>query len=233
MSESDRMSAEQKVDEQAPCPQPSPPKISRLALIYRKSAMWLLIFYIPLLIIPWVLTCALSGQPTDPQNTARKYLPQSGLMPNGALSLAIWAAVIPILGSIASVVTIPVTSALLAQAAVVYAQRRKNGQKLSMRQTFTLADQRWSDVTVIHDALCQGGSKRLTSNFLWLAMLLILLSAIQHPIQNSLVSWQSVPVVICLGGSGGACTGLTARSTIVAYDPEPAGMALLPQNSIV
>lgn len=180
MSNSDEMSVKQEAEQRSPSPDPIPTKQSRLAFLYRKTSMWLLIFYVPLLLIPWILTCVLSGHPGDSQDTARQYLPQSGLMPNGVLSILSWVAAIRTLGSIAGVATIPVMSALLGQAAVVYTQRRKQGQELSMRQTFTLADRRWSDITVLYDAFKNRGSARPASRFLWLAMALILLSKFPH-----------------------------------------------------
>lgn len=140
MTNSDEMPVEQKPEQQSSFPDPIPTKQSRLAFLYRKISVWLLIFYVPLLLIPWILTCVLSGHPGDVRDTARQYLPQSGLVPKRVLSILSWVAPIRTLGSIASVATIPVTSALLSHAAVVYTQRRKQGQELSMRQTFTLSD---------------------------------------------------------------------------------------------
>ena len=150
-----------------------------LGLRYRKRAIYLLVFYVPLLIIPWILTCILAGQPAlngaDGTNNGVRYFPQTGLSPNGVLSIFSWVAATRILNSIASVATIPVVSALLAQAAVGYTQKRKVDQKLSMRQTFVLADRRWSDITVLFEAARAKG-KGMGSRFLWLGMGLVCIS---------------------------------------------------------
>ncbi|KAJ6188119.1 hypothetical protein N7519_003027 [Penicillium mononematosum] len=129
-----------------------------------------------------------------------------------------------------NVVTVPVTSALLAQAAVVYTQKRKINQKLSLRQTFVLADRRWSDATVLVEAAMKAG-KGIGSRFLWLAMALIVLSAAQHPIQQLLVSWQSVPVMTCLDDPVPSCT--STAPIVLGYDPKPADLATIRQNRVV
>lgn len=96
---------------------------------YRKRSLLLLLFYIPLLVIPWVLTCILSTRRVRNGDDSTQYFPPSGLAPNGVDSLSGWVTAIRTLNGIASVATVPVISALLAQAAVVYTQRRKANQK--------------------------------------------------------------------------------------------------------
>jgi hypothetical protein len=153
-------------------PKPPPPLVP---LRYRKRSIYLLLFYAPLLIIPWVLTCVLAGSPAPNGGNGQRYFPQSGLSASGVFSMLGWVAAVRTLNSIAGVVTIPVTSALLAQAAVVYTQKRKPNQKLSLRQTFVLADRRWSDVTVLVEA-CRSTGSGISSRFLWLGVILIVLS---------------------------------------------------------
>lgn len=99
------------------------------------------------------------------------------MSPNDGFSMLSWVAAIRTLNSIASVATIPVTSALLAQAAVVYIQRRKAQQKLNMSQTFSLADRGWADIAILNEARRTGSP--LGSRFLWLGMALIVLSGYQ------------------------------------------------------
>ncbi|KAL5042433.1 hypothetical protein BDW71DRAFT_200563 [Aspergillus fruticulosus] len=205
-----------------------------LGLRYRKQAIYLLIFYVPLLVIPWILTCILAGQPalngSNGTNNGVRYFPQTGLSPNGVLSILSWVAAARTLSSIAGVATIPVVSALLAQAAVVYTQKRKMDQKLSMRQTFVLADRRWSDITVLFEAGRTKG-KGMGSRFLWLGMGLVCISAVQNPIQQLLVSWQSVPVMTCLDEAVHSCGSYPP--ILIGYDPEPGDLAFAGQNRIV
>lgn len=82
--------------------------------------------------------------------------------------------------SIASIITVPIISALLAQAAVVYAQRRRKDQYLSVRQVFALADGGWSNLHVMKDAWPpwrsnSGHRGAASSHFLWLAAIFLLL----------------------------------------------------------
>ncbi|KAJ5827341.1 hypothetical protein N7447_004104 [Penicillium robsamsonii] len=209
---------------------PSRPPQQTISLRYRKRNIYLLIFYALLLVIPWVLTCVLAGPPARKGGSGQPYFPQSGLSAHGIYSMLSWVAAVRTLNSIAGVITIPVISALLAQAAVVYTQKRKINQTLNLRQTFVLADRRWSDPTVIVEAFRSTGSG-ISSRFLWLGMALVLLSAAQHPIQQLLVSWESVPVMTCLDDPSGSC-GWTAP-VVVGYDPEPADLATIRQNRVV
>lgn len=165
--------------EQTTAPETSAANAKKLGLRYRKQAIYLLAFYVPLLIVPWILTCILAGRPAlngaNGTNNGIRYFPQTGLSPNGVLSIFSWVAATRTLSSIASVATIPVVSALLAQAAVGYTQKRKVDQKLSMRQTFVLADRRWSDITVLYEAARTKGVG-MGSRFLWLGMGLVCIS---------------------------------------------------------
>lgn len=140
------------------------------ALRYRRTTICLLVFYIPLLVIPWVLTCVLAVRPLN----ARSYINQGlGISPNEIINIGSWLAVVQVLNSIRGVVTIPIVSTLLAQAAVVYSQRRKAKQSLSIRQTFALADRGWSDITILWGSF--GSNEAGTSSrFLWFAAILII-----------------------------------------------------------
>lgn len=137
-------------------------------LRYRKRAIYLLIFYLPLLIIPWALTCILSVRPLN----GKSYISQSGLSPQVLTSIAQCTVAIAILNSTAGVVTVPITSALLAQAAVVYCQRPNRNQKLNVKQLLALADLGWSDITILWTSWTTWRS----SYFLWFSAFLIFIS---------------------------------------------------------
>jgi hypothetical protein len=74
-----------------------------------------------------------------------------------------WARAIPIMNAFAAILSIPVTSTVLAQAAVVFAQRRTPDQQLSVRHLFSLADRAWLDWGMLHKMLYwhEAGSKRV------------------------------------------------------------------------
>lgn len=67
------------------------------------------------------------------------------------------------MNAFAAILAIPVTSAVLAQAAVVFAQRRTPGQQMSVRHLFTLSDRAWTNWSVLYRSLgsYEAGSKRV------------------------------------------------------------------------
>lgn len=139
-------------------------------LRYRKRSLVLLACYLPFLIIPWVFTCVMAIRPLG----LPSYYNQKGEYgPDMYLVIQFWMGCIRVLNSIASILTIPIVSALLAQGAVVYAQRKKVKQKLSLRQTLTLADRGWNDLPTLWKAFQGIGT---SSIYLWLAAGLLLLS---------------------------------------------------------
>lgn len=140
---------------------------------YRKRPILLLV-YIPLLVVPWILTCILVMRPL----TAASYiLQQDGLTSSQIEDISRTYLAVRSLNAIASVLTIPVVGAVLAQAAVVYSQRRHPNQSLSIRQVLVLADKSWLDIATIIDAL---RSKSGTSSlFFWLASALAFISKLQ------------------------------------------------------
>jgi hypothetical protein len=107
---------------------------------------YLFLVYIPLLVIPWVFTCILSTRPL----TGSSYYEPSGKYSSKDIAKfsAVWQAV-RVLTSLTSLLTIPIISGVLAQAAVIYTQRRKAKQELSLRQLFAIADRGWSNISII------------------------------------------------------------------------------------
>ena len=140
-------------------------------LQYRKKSLVLVGLYVPILVLPWILTCALAVRPFG----ATSYLNQrNGLSLAQLNSIELVNDVSRVLNAISAVATIPLISALLAQAAVVYSQRHEPHQRLSLVQLFALADKGWSDVSVLWRAL--HGREGPNSTFLWLGVLLISMS---------------------------------------------------------
>jgi hypothetical protein len=152
---------------------PTPPKASTplWPLRYRKRSVLILAVYLALLIIPWVFTCVLAVRPLDHAS----YIKQSASYTKNDL-LDILASVnsIRILNTITSILTVPLLSAILAQAVVVYTQRRTAGQQVSVRQAFVLADRGWENPKMLWSALFANGGGSL---FLWIAAGVMLLGA--------------------------------------------------------
>lgn len=140
-------------------------------LQYRWKSLVLVAFYVPILVLPWVLTCMLAVRPLG----AVSYLNQrNGLTLAQMNQIELVNDASRVLNAVAAVATIPLTSALLAQAAVVYTQRHRQNQRLNLAQLFALADKGWSDIAVLWRALHGKGGPN--SWFLWLGILLISIS---------------------------------------------------------
>lgn len=106
-----------------------------------------------------------------------------------------WTALVRVLNAIGSLATVPVISALLAQGAVVYCQRRNIKQRLNLRQTFALADRGWADIEILWDPLPWRHSSG--SMFLWLAAGLLFVGIIQVPIQQAFVGTENIIIMTC------------------------------------
>ncbi|CAF3573541.1 unnamed protein product [Fusarium graminearum] len=88
-----------------------------------------------------------------------------------------WSTATNILNRIAATLGLPIVSALMAQAVVVYSQQRKKGQKnkLNVLQLFALSDRGWMDLPILWTS-CFGARSR-SSRFLWLAAGLVLVKS--------------------------------------------------------
>lgn len=120
---------------------PPRPEKQRSLLRAHKRACLLLAFYIPLVLIPWIITVVLAHRPLT--KSSWTYAP--GFSYKDYKLMQGWAKAIPILNAVAAIIAIPITSAIIAQAAVVFAQRRYPGQQLSVKHMFSLADRAWCD----------------------------------------------------------------------------------------
>lgn len=140
--------------------------LSQSPFRYRKRTLGLLLIYIPLLIIPWVLTCILSVRPV----TEPTYINQQGrYSPTTVRKFQIAVTVARVMTSIAAVLTVPVISAVLAHATVIYTQRRKSTQALHADQMFALADRAWQNAAKMANVIRRSFSSRGSdgSSLLW------------------------------------------------------------------
>ncbi|KAI1140010.1 hypothetical protein F5Y05DRAFT_376858 [Hypoxylon sp. FL0543] len=189
-------------------------------LHYRKMPACLLIIYLPTLIVPWVLICIMTRRPLG----GSSYYEQTGrdYVGNAAGLIAT-----QLLKTINAVLAVPIISTLLANAAIVYAMRRRPDQKLSVQQLFALADKGWSNIPLLWSASSRGRSSR----FLWLAALLIALGAILQPLISVLVTFEAIAATSCLDIPIRGCSKFGPM--IVGYDPEPADMPRLQRDLVI
>jgi hypothetical protein len=156
-----------------PTPDAKAVKASALPLLrYRRTSLCLLACYLPFLVLPWILTNIMAHRPPS----LPSYFNQKGQYCQWKwLAILFWVAFVRILNSIASILTVPTTSALLAHGAVVYMQRRKRKpkQKLNLRQTFALSDYAWTDIPMLWKAYRGDGTG---SKYLALAACLLTIS---------------------------------------------------------
>ena len=137
-------------------------------LRYRRTPFWLAVLYLPTLIVPWVLLCVMDRRPL----ISPSYINQkAGVSREDYTTLSNVLAFVNVLRAISGVIVIPITSIILAHAAVVYSQRRRHGQELNARQLFALADRGWANIGTLWTSNKTGSSSLL----LWLGALLLLL----------------------------------------------------------
>ncbi|KAM6515407.1 hypothetical protein FSOLCH5_009634 [Fusarium solani] len=188
-------------------------------LRYRKRPAWIFAFYFPLLVLPWIFTAILMFRPIN----LHSYINQTGgytlkdVANLERLRVAVYA-----LTQIAATLGIPIVSTLLAHGAVVYTQRRRTSQHLSLLQMFTLADRQWLHVRHIWKSLTTlPKSWNSSSTYLRLAAVLIFITAVQPPLQSVLVRDETIPIVTC---TPSRCYG-DRDSWIVGNDADPEALA--------
>jgi hypothetical protein len=167
-------------------------------LKHRSGAFWLLALYIPLITLPWVLTCILAQRPIN----ATSYINHKGFSDPDIRNFRNWKNAVDVLNSIAGLITIPFLSALLAQAAVVFCQRTHPGQFLGLQDLFALADRGWTNIAALWRCVrsrpgqAASGTK-WAGSFLLPAACLILLGALQQPLHQILVNMETTVVTTC------------------------------------
>lgn len=83
-----------------------------------------------------------------------------------------------ILAAIAGVLTLPTVASVYSYAAVSFAQYRRKGQKLSIRQTLALANQDWMSPLMLLFLLIPTQNRRLGSRFFWFGCFLTILGKV-------------------------------------------------------
>ncbi len=139
---------------------PSAGVITKSSLRYRKRSVCVAVFYLLLLVIPWVVTCVMMFRPVGKPSYnslagTQAYKHGEGLdgttayTEGDAQDMQRWVQAAHVMNTIATVLALPVLSSLLAQAAVRYTQRQSNGKALNLGQLFSLADRGWADISLV------------------------------------------------------------------------------------
>ena len=144
-------------------------RIPGMRLRYHKLKLWLGLIYSIVTLFSWTITCILCYRPIrmatyhDQGTHTRKQYEDNNW----------WTTTARVSGAIVSAVTISLTSAICAKAAVAYCQTPPDANKkgLSMRQTLALADEGWSDIRILSSLLrpklrCRVGSPLLVCSAL-------------------------------------------------------------------
>ncbi|KAL3457441.1 hypothetical protein BJX64DRAFT_17811 [Aspergillus heterothallicus] len=171
-------------DHEAP-PDYEPPKEAAKLDLHPRSfyAVVFALFYAALVLAPWVIICLLTDRPIgrdrydailgsgywgyDPRDTQSVYEKSER-----------WYHAARVIQAIASVLTLPLTSAICASAAVIFMQRQ---EQLTIPQLMSLADRGWLDWATYGRAAVYW--KRYGSSFLLVAILVNVLGMIVSPLQ--------------------------------------------------
>lgn len=142
-------------------------------LICSKHALTIFIWYAVLALLTWICTCVMIYRPL----TTLSY-GYSGKDDFGVLVAADHAKyvtndklyrAIRILQSVVAMLTIPTTSAICSQAAVIFIQRKRFNVGLTLRQMMVLADKGWTEIGLVSDIIHEGW-KMFGSRFLLVAV---------------------------------------------------------------
>lgn len=179
-------------------PHYEPPKEQTQMELHRRSiqALILALFYAALVLAPWVIICTRGDRPiiTDRYGTVtgyyRDYLYKYDDAKSPYRKNERWYRAARIIQVIASVLTLPLISAICARAAVIFMQRQQN---LTMPQLMTLADRGWMDLAT-YRRICLRQWRHYGSPFLLFALLVSLLGLIISPIQSIFLTTQAVKV---------------------------------------
>jgi hypothetical protein len=167
----------------------------------RTRVWYILAFYLPLSIVPWTVICVTKYHPVNAPN----YIDPTGqLTPRDFQINENIQAAMNVMNTIAAVLTIPVTSLLLAEAAVVWLQRGDVEKgPVSLDQFFDLADRGWTDVAIVWQSFSkhfrEPDPKHFagTNRFLLAASCFIVLCSAILPLQQLLVRTENTQVITC------------------------------------
>ncbi|KAL3475121.1 hypothetical protein BJX99DRAFT_165543 [Aspergillus californicus] len=160
----------------------------------RTYVLYLVTLYSGLAISAWTIQCVLVSRPiTAPSYNFR---PQTGLstMADCFRRSDQWYQAARAITAIVNLFTIPLASTVCSLAAVNYIQFGKGRATLTLRQTLALADKGWTNPSTLFRLGNPGLAKKYSSSFLWLAVLVHILGVLIAPLQQILISQETVKV---------------------------------------
>lgn len=152
--------ARRQVHVRAAAAPPAAPIVTGPVFRYRKTPLVLVLIYFITLVVPWILICILAYRPLSASSYYEAH-------PTKDINSAPYTFA-RALSTINGVLAIPIISALLGSAAVIYVTRRKANQKLSVAQLFALADRGWASVPLLWPIRWEKRRNHKTSLFLLL-----------------------------------------------------------------
>jgi hypothetical protein len=148
---------------------------------YHLCSIILFAIYIPLILVPWALTCVMSKRPIG----AVSYHNQRGLSDQEMRRMENWTTATNVLNSIGSLVTIPILSALIAQAAAVYSEKHGKRQDFRLKHLVVLADRGWANPSILGTTWgWKGRESTRVRSLLHFASIVILLGVFSSAIPN-------------------------------------------------
>lgn len=171
--------------------------------IYRSTfVVWLVFFYAALVLFPWVVICKLTYQPitVDNYGISNSYHNDGWKrLPQYAYDLYIqnerWYKAARVVQSATNLLTIPLTSAVCSSAVVVYLQHctSKNAPNFTLRHMTVLANKGWADIRTFRQLVTASWPRYISSFLIW-AIFLHLLGSIISPLQQILVSTETIKI---------------------------------------
>lgn len=173
-------------------------KTSQSSRIHRSTyVVWIVLFYAFLVLYSWIVLCKLTYRPITANHYGYRKQDTHYAHADYAQSFyqrnMRWYKSAQVIQSIATVLTIPLTSAVCSHAVVVYLQHCTGEQtpNVTLRQMLVLTDKGWTSiVTFFH--LVTGKWRRYSSPFLVWAIFLHLIGAIISPLLQIFLSTETV-----------------------------------------
>ncbi|KAL3487213.1 hypothetical protein BJX62DRAFT_246176 [Aspergillus germanicus] len=184
-----------------------PPKDPTSLELHPRSrhALLLALFYAAITLAPWVIICLLNNNPIggdrygartgDNTNYHWRYAEETQAPFEKSER---WYYAARVIQAIASVVTLPLSSAICASAAVVFMQRQ---ERLTIPQLMTLADRGWLDWAT-YGRIVTFQWSRYGSSFLLFAVVANLLGLLISPLQSIFLSSEVVKTPTAIQGAG-------------------------------
>ncbi|KAJ5610595.1 hypothetical protein N7510_007314 [Penicillium lagena] len=197
-SEDDSLSAQQRTESNHE-PKQTKPSVPLQRTVY---PVFLVLLYSGAALYAWVVICILTHRPIGGVGYGLDQL--NSTLANPHLEFTVpeylnkffnkserYLRAARVVQSLVSVVTIPLTSAVCSQAAVVYVQRKRWRNGPTLRQSMALADKGWTNIDVIIKLLL-GGWKKYSSALLFLGLFLHLLGFAISPVQQLFISYKTI-----------------------------------------